>query len=268
MYSCFHNRLRLRANAAADNEYQPEEGQDGKDVIWLPTAQALAEKILNLAQVTPQDYVIDLGSGDGRLVISAAKRGARALGIEYNPDMVALSKRNAAWEGVSERAKFIEADIFRSDFTQATVITMFLLHHLNLQLRPTILDLKPGTRIVSNSFDMGEWTADQSVAVSREEGCDGNYCQAYLWIVPAKVEGTWKLPQGELELKQNFQMISGALRAVAYRLPVIDGRLSGDRISFSIGKVHYTGRVMGDTMDGTFTAGGGIEKWYAKRAAH
>ena len=138
--------------------------------MWIPTAQALAEKMLNLAQVTPQDYVIDLGSGDGRIVITAAKRGARALGIEYNPDLVALSKRNAAREGVGDKARFIEADIFKSDFTQATVITMFLLPELNLQLRPTILDLKPGTRIVSNSFDMGEWQADQTVAVSRDGG--------------------------------------------------------------------------------------------------
>ena len=252
----------------ADNEYQPTEGQDGKDVIWLPTAQALAEKMLNLARVTPDDNVIDLGSGDGRLVISAAKRGARALGIEYNPDLVALSKRNAAREGVGERAKFIEADIFKSDFTQATVITMFLLHHLNLQLRPTILDLKPGTRIVSNSFDMGEWAADQSVVVSQEEGCEGPHCQAYLWIVPAKVEGTWKFSQGELELRQSFQMFTGDLRVGADRLPVVDGRLSGDRISFRIGDLDCTGRVIGNTMEGTSTSGSGLTKWNATRAAH
>ena len=194
-----------------NNEYQPREGQVGKDVMWIPTAQALAEKMLNLAQVTSQDYVIDLGSGDGRIVIAAAKRGARALGIEYNPDLVALSKRNAAREGVGDKARFIEGDIFKSDFTQATVLTMFLLPELNIQLRPAILDLKPGTRIVSNYFDMGEWRADESVAVGRDEGCDTVYCQAYLWIVPAKVEGTWKLPQGEVELRQSFQMISGEL---------------------------------------------------------
>ena len=250
-----------------NNEYQPREGQVGKDVMWIPTAQALAEKMLNLAQVTSQDYVIDLGSGDGRIVIAAAKRGARALGIEYNPDLVALSKRNAAREGVGDKARFIEADIFKSDFTQATVITMFLLPELNLQLRPAILDLKPGTRIVSNYFDMGEWRADESVAVGRAEGCDTVYCQAYLWIVPAKVEGTWKLPQGELELRQSFQMISGAFRAVADRLPVVDGRLSGDRISFSIGNARYTGRVIGNTMEGTVQSGGTTAGWNAKRVA-
>jgi SAM-dependent methyltransferase len=248
-------------------EYEPSPGQVGKDVIWIPTELALAEKMLNLAQVTPQDYVIDLGSGDGRIVITAAKRGARALGIEYNPDLVALSKRNAAREGVGDKARFIEADIFKSEFTQATVITMFLLPELNLQLRPVILDLKPGTRIVSNSFDMGEWQADQSVAVSRAEGCDTVYCQAHLWIVPAKVEGTWRLPRGELELGQNFQMISGALSAGADRTPVADGRLSGDRISFRIGNARYTGRVIGNTMEGTFTSNGSTVKWNASRAA-
>ena len=248
-----------------NNEYQPREGQVGKDVMWIPTAQALAEKMLNLAQVTSQDYVIDLGSGDGRIVIAAAKRGARALGIEYNPDLVALSKRNAAREGVGDKARFIEGDIFKSDFTQATVLTMFLLPELNIQLRPAILDLKPGTRIVSNYFDMGEWRADESVAVGRDEGCDTVYCQAYLWIVPAKVEGTWKLPQGEVELRQSFQMISGAFRAVADRLPVVDGRLSGDRISFNIGNARYTGRVSGNTMEGTVQSGGTTAGWNAKR---
>ncbi len=249
-------------------EYQPREGQVGKDVIWLPTARALAEKMLNLTQVTPQDYVIDLGSGDGRIVIAAAKRGARALGIEYNRDMVALSKRNAIREGVADKARFIEGDIFKSDFTQATVITMFLLPELNLQLRPSILDLKPGTRIVSNSFDMGEWAADQFVDVSRDEGCDTNYCQAYLWIVPAKVGGAWKLSQGELELRQSFQMLTGDLRVGADRLPVVDGRLSGNRISFRIGDLHCTGRIIGNTMEGTSTSGSDLTKWNATRASH
>jgi hypothetical protein len=248
-------------------EYEPRSGQFGKDVIWIPTAQALAEKMLNLARVTPQDYVIDLGSGDGRIVITAAKLGARALGIEYNPDLVALSKRTAAREGVGDKARFIKADLFESDFSQATVITMFLLPELNLELRPAILDLKPGTRIVSNSFDMGEWEADQTVAVAREEGCDNVYCQAYLWIVPAKVEGTWKLSQGELTLRQSFQMVSGDLSAGAERLPLADGRLSGDRISFRIGNARYTGRIAGSIMEGTFESGGTTARWIATRTA-
>jgi SAM-dependent methyltransferase len=249
-------------------EFKPIEGQAGKDVIWLPTAQALADKMLNLAQVTPQDYVIDLGSGDGRIVISAAKRGARAHGIEYNPDMVELSKRNAAREGVADKATFVKADLFESDFSRATVITMFLMPDINLKLRPAILNLKPGTRIASNSFDMGDWTADETVVVTKGEGCDGYYCQAYLWIVPAKVEGRWKLPQGELLLKQTYQMISGDLNASAGHRSISDGRLSGDQISFKIGDAQYRGRVTGDAMEGTVTTGDTNSKWSASRLAN
>ena len=191
----------------AKEPFQPQVGQEGKDVIWVPTPQALVDKMLDMAKVTPKDYVIDLGSGDGRTVITAAKRGARALGIEYNPDMVELSKRNAANEGVSDKANFIKADLFESDFTHATAITMFLLPEINLRLRPKILDLKPGTRIVSNSFTMGEWKADEEATVDKD--CI-SYCTALLWIVPAKAGGTWQLPQGELALKQEFQKIGRA----------------------------------------------------------
>jgi SAM-dependent methyltransferase len=173
--------------AQPEQGYAPEVGQAGKDVIWVPTSQALVDKMLDMAKVTPEDYVIDLGSGDGRIVIAAAKRGARAHGIEYNPDMVELSRRNAAKEGVSDRATFSEAYLFESDFSQATVITMFLLQDLNIQLRPKILNLKPGTRIVSNSFNMREWVADEIGTADKD--CCG-FCTAYLWIVPTNAEGT------------------------------------------------------------------------------
>src|SRR5690349_14708089 len=144
-----------------ESAYQPSVGQEGKDVVWVPTPQALVDKMLDMAKVTPKDYVIDLGSGDGRTVITAAKRGAKALGIEYNPEMVELSKRNAAKEGVSDKASFMKADLFESDFSQAQVITMFLLPSINMKLRPKILNLKPGTRIVSNTFDMEDWKPDE-----------------------------------------------------------------------------------------------------------
>src|SRR5919205_3730885 len=157
--------------APASSAYQPEVGQAGKDVVWVPTPQAVVDRMLDMAKLTPQDFLIDLGSGDGRTVITAAKRGSRALGIEYNPDMVELSKRNAAKEGVSDKAQFIKADLFESDFSKAQVITMFLLPSINLKLRPKILDLKPGTRIVSNSFDMGDWTADETAEATPAEGC-------------------------------------------------------------------------------------------------
>ena len=243
----------------AQNEYQPQVGQEGKDVIWVPTPQPLVDKMLDMAKVTPQDYVIDLGSGDGRTVITAAKRGAKALGIEYNPDMVELSKHNAAKEGVGNKANFVKADLFESDFSQATVITMFLLPDINLRLRPKILGLKPGTRIVSNSFTMGEWTADETT--SAKDGCT-SYCTAYLWIVPAKVEGTWKLPQGELTLKQTFQMVSGTLKNGANTAQISNGKLNGDQITFTAGGAQYSGHVNGNTMEGSSNPGG---SWKATR---
>jgi precorrin-6B methylase 2 len=246
----------------APAEYKPVLGQEGKDVKWLPTAQALVEKMLDMAKVTPQDYVIDLGSGDGRTVITVAKRGARALGIEYNPDMVALSKRNATKEGVTDKVQFVEGDLFELDFSQATVITMFLLEEINLRLRPQILNLKPGTRVVSNSFTMGEWIADETATVTKKEDCDF-YCTAYLWIVPAKVEGTWTLPQGELTLNQSFQTFSGTLKSGNNTTPVTNGKLRGDLINFSVGKAKYTGRVSGGTMQGTYESGGSTTKWNA-----
>jgi SAM-dependent methyltransferase len=242
-------------------QFEPQVGQEGKDVIWVPTPQLLVEKMLDIAKVTPKDYVIDLGSGDGRTVITAAKRGSKALGIEYNPDMVELSKRNAAKEGVSDKASFVKADLFESDFSQAQVITMFLLPDINIRLRPKILDLKPGTRIVSNSFTMGEWSADDTVNV--KDGCV-SYCTAYLWIVPAKVEGSWKLAQGALTLKQSFQMISGTLKTGNNSTPIANGKLNGDQITFNAGGVLYTGRVNGNAMEGSVSTGG---SWKATRAS-
>jgi hypothetical protein len=195
-------------------------------------------------------------------VITAAKRGAKALGIEYNPDMVELSKRNAAKEGMGDKAQFMKADLFESDFSQATVITMFLLPEINLKLRPKILDLKPGTRIVSNSFTMGEWQDDETATVTA--GCT-NWCTAHLWIVPAKVAGAWKLQQGDLVLKQEFQMISGALNGGGKNVVVTNGKMRGDQISFSVGAAQYTGRVNGTTMSGTVKGGTG-GNWTATKA--
>jgi SAM-dependent methyltransferase len=232
---------------AQDKPFEPHVGQPGKDVIWVPTPQALVDKMLDTAKVTASDYVIDLGSGDGRTVITAAKRGAKALGIEYNPDMVELSKRNAAKEGVSDKASFMKADIFQSDFSQATVITLFLLPNLNLKLRPILLKMKPGTRIVSNAFDMGEWEADEVVTVT--EGCT-SYCRALFWLVPAQVAGTWKLPQGELTLKQEFQKLSGTLKSATGTTNITNGKMRGDQITFTAGNVQYTGKVTGNTIEG------------------
>jgi SAM-dependent methyltransferase len=248
--------------APAKEQFEPRVGQEGKDVVWVPSPQAVVNKMLDMAKVTPKDYVIDLGSGDGRTVITAAKRGAKAMGIEYNPDMVELSKRNAAKEGVSDKATFQKADLFESDFSQATVISMFLLPDINLKLRPKILNLKPGTRIVSNTFTMGDWAADESTTVN--DDCI-SYCTALFWIVPAKVGGTWQLPQGELALKQTFQMISGTLKSGNVATPITNGRLRGDQISFTAGNAQYTGHVDGNAMEGT-VKGGSDSKWRATRS--
>ena len=244
--------------------YYPAYNQPGKDVVWWPTSQLIGDTMLDMAKVTAKDYVIDLGSGDGRLVIAAAKRGARALGIEYNADLVVLSRAHAAREGVAEKANFIKGDIFESDFSEATVIMMFLSPAINLKLRPKLLSLKPGTRVVTNTFMMGEWTPDDKFVVDASSECT-SYCAAYLWIVPANVEGTWRLPQGEVTLKQTFQTFSGTLKSDAASVPVTDGRLSGDGISFSVGGARYSGRVSGSAMQGTFTSGGKTAPWIATR---
>jgi precorrin-6B methylase 2 len=239
--------------------FEPEVGQPGKDVVWVPTPQVLVDKMLDMAKTTPKDFVMDLGSGDGRTVITAAKRGARAMGIEYNPEMVELAKRNAAAAGVTDKASFVKADLFETDLSKATVITMFLLPSINMKLRPKILDLKPGTRIVSNTFTMEDWEADETSMVS--DGCETSWCTALFWIVPAKVEGTWKLgSQGDLKLTQKFQMVSGSLGSTA----ISNGRLRGDEITFSAGNAKYTGRVNGNTIKGTISGGPG-GSWSATR---
>jgi phospholipid N-methyltransferase len=240
---------------ATQKPFEPQVGQPGKDVVWVPTSQALVDKMLDMAKVTPQDYVIDLGSGDGRTVITAAKRGAIAHGIEYNPDMVALAQKNATDAGVNGKATFVKADIFESDFSRATVITMFLLPSLNMRLRPTLLNLRPGTRIASNTFTMEDWEPDQTETLT--EGCTNSWCTALLWIVPAKVAGTWTTPEGDLVITQKFQNITGTLGAAT-----IQGKLRGADIAFNTSNGSYTGRVDGSSMKCTKAGGGG---WTATR---
>jgi hypothetical protein len=248
--------------AQAQQKYQPKEYQDGKDVVWVPTAQTLVDRMLNMAKLTPNDYLIDLGSGDGRTVITAAQRGAKALGIEYNPKMVELSKENAAKAGVTDRATFMKADLFQTDFSKATVITLFLLPELNLRLRPKLLEMKPGTRIVSNSFDMGNWTADETIETV--DKCQ-TYCSAFLWIIPAKVDGTWRMENGKLAFKQNFQVFKGTLSAGNVVTPITKGRLNGEEITFTAGNTVYKGRVSGNVMEGTSTGGGKDAPWRATK---
>jgi hypothetical protein len=246
------------ARNMAGVNYAPQSGQEGKDVIWMPTVHELVATMLDMAKVTPSDYVIDLGSGDGRTVIAAAKRGATALGVEFNPDLVEFARRAATADGVSANASFEQADIFEYDFSKATVVTLFLLPDLNVRLRPKILDMKPGTRIVSNSFDMGDWEPEQTIRITVS---GSNYTTSHLWIVPAKVDGSWKLDDGQISFTQKYQNITGTLTLKDQKMP-ITGKLEGDSISFTAGGAEYTGKVSGKTISGTRSGGG---SWRAVR---
>jgi SAM-dependent methyltransferase len=255
------------AFAQADKKFEPQVGQAGKDVIWVPTPEEVVDRMLTMAQVGPNDFVVDLGSGDGRTVIAAAKRGAKALGIEYNPDMVKLSEENARKAGVTERASFRRADIFQTDFSQATVVTLYLLPALNMKLRPQILQMKPGTRVVSHSFTMEDWEPDE---VSTMDGR-----RAYFWVVPATVMGSWTLETGgqksELTLEQTFQKIDGWVALGAVHGGLRDARLRGADIAFSYiddkaVRRDFTGKVDGRQMSGSFRdQNGATGSWSATR---
>jgi SAM-dependent methyltransferase len=260
------SNLALAQPQAAKKEYEPSVGQSGKDVVWVPTPQALVDRMLDMAKLTTTDIHYDLGSGDGRTVITAAKRGGKAYGIEYNPDMVELARRNAQKEGVADKAIFKQGDIFteasKKDYTQATVITLFLLPDLNVKLRPILLDMKPGVRVVSNSFTMGDWKEDEKISAG---GDCTSWCTGYLWIVPAKVAGNWKTSRGTLTLKQEYQMLSGTLAQGNANAVIADAKMLGEQISFTAGGAQYTGRVNGATIDGTYKGSDGSGKWSATK---
>ena len=261
--ACFVSLAAIAQQTPETKEpYEPIEGQAGKDVVWVPTPLVLVEKMLDMARVTPRDFVMDLGSGDGRNIIAAAKRGARALGVEYNPDMVELSRRNAAREGVADKAQLVQGDMYEADISQATVLALFLLTENLNRLAPKFLALKPGSRIVVNGFEIDDWKFDET---GRAEGDCMSWCTAYLYIVPARVEGTWRLPQvGRLKLEQKFQQLTGTLTAGGTSAPITNGRLRGDQIRFTVGGTEYTGRVNGDTMSGDLK-GSATGVWTATR---
>lgn len=248
--------------------YQPAEGQMGKDVIWLPTPYSLVKGMLEMAEVTPNDYLIDLGSGDGRIVIEAAKLGAYAVGVEYERGLVELSVKKAKEEGVAENAVFFNADIFEFDLSKATVISMFLLPDLNLRLRPGLLALKPGTRIISNTFDMGDWEPDQEIVVDYqdEEYSDSNMrglqstARAFLWVVPARVGGKWETKDGECHFEQSYQQITGTFNTDTKSAEIQEGRLVGNEINFKVGGEKFTGTVSGNRISGTVTTQKGSEE--------
>lgn len=244
--------------SAAQAIPEPVPGQPGKDVVWVPTPPELVEKMLDLAKVTPQDFVLDLGSGDGRNIIAAARRGARALGIEYNPDLVALSRKRATEAGVADRALFEQGDMYTADLSRATVLALFLTpEHLD-SMQDRFLAMKPGTRIVLNTFPVTDWEPDATDTLGPQ--CKG-WCTAILVVVPARVAGRWQVGDMEMNLRQDYQLIRGTLGAQP-----LTGRLLGSEITLTSGDREYRGRVSGERIEGTITSGGQETRWVATRA--
>lgn len=252
------------AQQAQPKPFEPTVGQAGKDVVWVPTPPILVEKMLDMAAVTPRDVVMDLGSGDGRNIIGAAKRGATAIGVEYNPDMVALSQRLAKEAGVADKAAFIQGDMFEADISKATVLALFLLPDNLTKLRDKFLNMRPGTRIVLNTFGIPDWEADVTETVT---GDCPSWCTSLLYFVPAKVGGTWKLPQGELALSQTFQKVTGTLTSNGKAEPIGNPRLRGDQLTFTVGGTEFTGKVNGDRIEGMSVSGANKQSWSAARGA-
>jgi len=246
-----------------DRDYKPQVGQAGKDVVWVPTPDEIVQRMLRMAKVTPQDTVYDLGAGDGKIAIAAGKMGATAVGIEYNPDLAKLAQCYVQSENLAGKARIIQGDVFKEDFSKATVVTMYLLPELNLKLRPIILDMKPGTRVTSHQFTMGDWEADETAEV--------DYRTAYLWIVPAKVQGTWTLreqgpgnAQYTVNLSQKYQKITGDVATGSAKQPLVGATVRGEEIRFAFNDDKgvtrtLTGTVRGNELTGMLKGAGGTE---------
>jgi hypothetical protein len=244
----------VAAQTATKEEFVPTVGQPGKDVVWVPSPEETVAKMMEVGRITSADFVIDLGSGDGRNVIAAAKLGARGLGVEYNPDMVELSKRIAAKEGVGERAQFVQGDMYKADFSKATVLALFLLPSNLLELRDKIYNMQPGTRVVLNTFGIQDWMPDEQVTL---DNCS-SWCTVMLNIVPAKIAGTWRGPNGtEITLTQQYQMVTGTAKTADGQTVQVNGRLRGNDLTLSTGKQELTGRVNGSSIQGTQRPAGG-----------
>ena len=256
--------LAQKGPADAPETFKPQSGQAGKDVIWVPTPDEIVEALLDMAKVKAGDKLVDLGSGDGKIAIAAAKRGADSMGIEYNPDMVGLSQRNAARAGV-KNVRFIQGDIFQTDFSSADVVTMYLLPGLNLKLRPTLLSMKPGTRVASHQFTMDDWKPDERRTINGRD--------ALFWVVPAKVEGDWTVSYAgagggtlKLNLAQQFQEVTARATWGSAPAAVSDVVLSGGNFRFAVadpkGGVHRFAGTAGHDgkMTGTATDPGGRQQ--------
>ena len=242
--------------------YEPIVGQEGKDAVWVPTSQAMVEKMLDHAKVTPQDFVMDLGSGDGRTIIAAAKRGARGLGVEFNPELVEYSKRQAAAQGVADKAMFVQGDMYQADISKATVLALFLLPSNIEKLVPKFLALPPGTRIVANTFWVSDWAPDDTVML--QEGCD-NWCTSHLFIIPARVEGKWRLAEGVLTLTQRYQMVEGTYTPTTGAPSQVKGRIRGNAVTVTVGQREYAGTVNGGQWEGASTGAANTPRIIATR---
>ncbi len=245
-----------------DRDYKPQVGQSGKDVVWVPTPDEIVQRMLRLAKVTAQDTVYDLGAGDGKIAIAAGKLGATSVGIEYNPDMAKLAQCYVQAENLEGKTRIIQGDVFKEDFSKASVITMYLLPELNLKLRPTILNMKPGTRVTSHQFTMGDWEPDETAEV--------DYRTAYLWIVPAKVDGTWTVrEQGStnaytVNLNQKYQKITGDVAAGSAKQPLVGATVRGEEVRFAFNDDKgvtrtLTGTVRGNELTGSLKGASGAE---------
>ena len=249
----------------AARPFEPVSGQAGKDVVWVPSPPEMVDKLMELARVGPSDFVIDLGSGDGRNVIAAARLGARALGVEYNPEMVALSRRLAEQAGVGGKAEFVQGDMYEYDISKATVMALFLLPVNMNKLAPKFFNLAPGSRIAANTFGIDGWEPDLRVTLPAASECE-SWCEALLWIVPAKIAGTWSMPNGSLVLTQDYQMVQGTVSIDGDGShTVVMGRLNGDELTFTAAGVTYKAKVSGNTMTGTMTTPKGDLPWTATR---
>jgi Histone methylation protein DOT1 len=256
--STLHSQCRALAAAAA---FMASAAMaTDSSVPYVPTPQDVVERMLEMANVGPQDYLIDLGSGDGRIVVTAArKHGTRGFGVDLNPTRIAEANENARKAGVTDKVQFYQRDLFETDLTQASVVTMYLLPRVNLELRPKLLDLKAGTRIVSHDFSMGDWPADQHVQMDSKDkyGGSGGVSDIYLWIIPAKVAGTWqarlnfrgKPVDYEFRFDQQFQSVSGTARVAGRSVKLQNAAVSGNQLT-----LQFTADVDGATMKHDFTA--------------
>jgi hypothetical protein len=254
-------QAQAKSRADCERDYKPSVGQSGKDVVWVPTPDELVRRMLTMAKVTDKDFVIDLGAGDGKIAIAAAKGpfNANSMGIEYNPDMAKLANCMVQVEGVANKTKIIQGDIFKEDFSKADVITMYLLPELNLCVRHRILGMKPGTRVTSHQFTMGDWKADETAEIE--------YRTAYLWIVPARVGGNWAFRdaggmQFNVSLTQNYQELTGTATQGSNKQPIVGASLRGNDLRFAFNDDKgvtrtFTGTVRGNQVSGTLRGGGG-----------